>query len=123
MDATPIQLSLPAAPDQLPVARAVAHTIAMRANFDLDAIADITMAIDELCSQLMAKSDGTLRCTFLLRPDCLVVHGSIAGQLAPNTASFGWRVLSTLVDSARTWLADSPPEVHIELVRKRVVPE
>jgi serine/threonine-protein kinase RsbW len=119
----PVELRLPAQPAQLPVVRAVANTVAMRANFDLDAIADITMAIDELCSQLMTKAaDGaTLRCSFLLRPESLLVHGSVpANGSALNTASFGWRVLSTLVDTSRTWLAE---DLHIEVVRNRVVPE
>jgi serine/threonine-protein kinase RsbW len=125
MHSHPVDLRLPAMPTQLPVVRAVANTMAMRANFDLDAIADITMAIDELCSQLMTKAGAgaTLRCSFLLRPESLLVRGSIpaAVDVALNTASFGWRVLSTLVDSASTWWED---ELHIEVVKTRlVVPE
>jgi serine/threonine-protein kinase RsbW len=122
MHSHPVDLRLPARPAQLPVVRAVANTVAMRANFDLDAIADITMAIDELCSQLMTNAaDGaTLRCCFLLGPESLLVHGSVPAAGGPlSTASFGWRVLSTLVDSSRTWLAD---DLHIEVVKNRVVP-
>ncbi len=112
---------MPAEPTQLPVVRAVASTIAMRENFDLDAISDITMAVDELCSELITRSAGAavLACQFDMTGDKLTVHGSVRTESATphSTTSFGWRVLTALVDSARNWLDDGA--LHIEAVKAR----
>lgn len=114
---------MPAEATQLPVLRAVANTIAMREDYDLDAIADVTMAVDELCSQLIVRAAGgaALECRFGVDGDKIVVHGIVSAESSEphSTKSFGWRVLSTLVDSVRTWVDDGSAVVHIEAVKSR----
>ncbi|GAA1695974.1 hypothetical protein GCM10009765_51520 [Fodinicola feengrottensis] len=117
-----VEVRVPAEATQLPVLRAVANTIAMREDFDLDAIADVTMAVDELCSQLIVRAAGeaVLVCRFIVDSDRITLHGSVGAKKPDplSVTSFGWRVLSTLVDSVRTW-AQEPAELHIEAVKSR----
>jgi serine/threonine-protein kinase RsbW len=123
----PVTLRLPADAAHLPVVRAVANAVATRADFDLDTISDITMAVDELCSQLIVRAvrGSALECTFGMPADILRIHGFVtaADDMPLSTASFGWRVLATLTDHARSWLTEAPDgvELHIE-VEKAVVP-
>lgn len=118
-----VELRVPAEATQLPVLRAVANTIAMLEDYDLDAIADVTMAVDELCSQLIVRAAGgsVLECRFGVDGDKIVVHGCVEAENSEphSTGSFGWRVLSTLVDSVRTWVEDGSAVVHIEAVKSR----
>ncbi|MGH3428801.1 MAG: ATP-binding protein [Terriglobales bacterium] len=97
-----IELTLPAAPTHLAAARALAAELTGRMDFNLDEIDDTRMAVDEACATLvdLAVPSSTLSCVFTLRPDEIevetwvsVVHGH---QLDEGT--FGWRVLTTLVD-------------------------
>ena len=127
-----VEMRMPADARHLPVVRAVAHTIAMREDFDLDAISDLTLAVDVLCSELIqrATSGSMVECRFDVKGNHVTVRGTAvaASRVPHNIASFGWRVLSTLVDSARTWLDD--PELdpsdgvgqallHIEVAKSR----
>jgi serine/threonine-protein kinase RsbW len=98
-----VELRVSAEPSQLSVIRAVAGTIAGQADFDLDAIADVRLAMDEACSFLIvrAKPNSTLSCSFQHSPAELRVSISthtVDGEPSkPRT--FGWYVLSTLTDS------------------------
>ena len=55
----------------IPTIRAVASDLAARADFDLDAISDLRMAVDEACATLVDAADPTsqLLCRFLVRPE------------------------------------------------------
>ena len=96
-------------PDPVLVAtvRAVVSDVAGRADFDVDAIADLRMAVDEACAELIALADPatTLSCRITLECDHIGVRVS-ARAARPgarvDTAGFGWRVLCTLVDELRT---------------------
>lgn len=99
----PVELRVRARFGQLPVLRAMAETIAVLADFDLDAVSDITMAVDEVCSELItdAAVDADVVCRFEVVDDCLNVriHADTASGRVPNEQSFGWHVLRTLTDS------------------------
>jgi len=87
----------------IPTIRAVASDLAARADFDLDAISDLRMAVDEACATLVdvAAPSSMLRCTFLVHPERIEVHAQVqAGHVdsAVSTDTFGWRVLQTLAD-------------------------
>lgn len=91
----------------IPTIRAVASDLAARADFDLDAISDLRMAVDEACATLVdvAAPSSTLRCTFLVRPERIEVRVEVqAGRAdaAVSTDTFGWRVLQTLADDVET---------------------
>lgn len=87
----------------IPTIRAVASDLAARADFDLDAISDLRMAVDEACATLVdvAAPNSVLHCTFHVRVDGIEVRAEVeAGQAdaTVSTDTFGWRVLQTLAD-------------------------
>jgi serine/threonine-protein kinase RsbW len=87
----------------IPTIRAVASDLAARADFDLDAISDLRMAVDEACATLVdvAAPTSALQCTFLVRPERIEVHVEVQTKYADavvSTETFGWRVLQTLAD-------------------------
>lgn len=86
----------------IPTVRAVASDLAARADFDLDAISDLRMAVDEACATLvgLAVPGSALRCTFDVRGERIDVSAEVRAQPDASlpTDSFGWRVLQTLAD-------------------------
>jgi serine/threonine-protein kinase RsbW len=83
--------------------RTVAADLAARADFDLDSIDDLRMAVDDLCAMLvrMAAKDAALRCRFTARPERIEVAADVDvedGTELPPTRSFSWRVLECLAD-------------------------
>ncbi|GAA1952535.1 ATP-binding protein [Amycolatopsis minnesotensis] len=122
-----IELRLPADLVQLPIIRGLASTIATRADFDLDAIADLRLAVDEAASTLITKAapESTMVCTFTLADDELRFTGRVLTreQQAPSTGTFGWRVLTTLTDSATGWIAANGQGnlMHIQLSKRKPV--
>lgn len=127
-----IELRIGAVLTNLPIIRSLAASIAMRADFDLDAIADLRLAVDEACSTLITQGapDATLTCCFSVSEDEIrfVVTVPSTSDVKPSSDSFGWRVLSTLTDHTATWVdgpedsdstAGSPHLVHIELAKRR----
>jgi len=122
-----IELRIAAVLTNLPIIRSLAASIAMRADFDLDSIADLRLAVDEACSTLITQSAprSTLRCAFHVNAEEIrfVVSAPSTSDTKPSSDSFGWRVLTTLTDHTATWI-DGPddsdaPLVHIELAKRR----
>ncbi|WP_245983859.1 ATP-binding protein [Lentzea flaviverrucosa] len=118
-----VELRMAADPTQLSIVRAVAADIAMRQDFDLDSIEDLKLAVDETCSTLitLAAQDAVLSCHFAV-DDKGAVHiaAKISAKSAagPDEASFGWRVLTALVDSVQTRVEETEGFlVHINLVK------
>ena len=121
-----IELRLGAELTNLPIIRSLTSSIAMRADFDLDAIADLKLAVDEACSTLITRAapDATLRCAFTVSKDEIRFTASIrsASDAKPSSDSFGWRVLTTLADHTNCWVeqnGDGQHLVHIELAKRR----
>ena len=65
-----VELRIQATLDQLSILRALAATVAIQENFDLDAIADIKLAMDEICTHLIVRAapDSVLVCRFVFTP-------------------------------------------------------
>jgi serine/threonine-protein kinase RsbW len=87
----------------IPTVRTVAADLAARADFDLDAIDDLRMAVDDLCAVLVrvAADDAMLECRFTVCSERIevVVEIDVDGGVDPlPTGSFGWWVLECLVD-------------------------
>ncbi len=87
---------------QLPPLRVVAGDLAARADFDLDAVADLRLAVDEAAAELVtvAAPESEITCTFVVAEDGVQASVTVpaASDTKLRTDSFGWRVLSTLVD-------------------------
>ena len=112
----------------LPIVRSVVATIATRADFDLDAIADLRLAVDEACSTLITRAipGSTMRGRFTVADDELRFLGTIRSDTdsAPSTKSFGWRVLTTLTDSVDARVsadAEQGHRVDIALAKRRAL--
>ncbi|MCP2261842.1 serine/threonine-protein kinase RsbW [Streptoalloteichus tenebrarius] len=123
-----VDLRIDARPGQLSVVRAVAADLAMHQDFDLDAISDLRLAVDEACAELigLAAGDSGLHCRFEVRPQEIRMAAEVlsADSRAPRQDSFGWRVLAALVD--QVWATTAPASadpgghvVRIELVKRR----
>lgn len=126
-----IELRLAAKLDHLPIIRSIAANIAIRADFDLDAIADLKLAVDEACSTLISRAvpNTTLSCTFGIYRAGIRFSAqarSLTGA-APPRDSFGWRVLSTLADEVTAWVDGSGGpgghRLHIALTKRRSADE
>lgn len=123
-----IELRLAARLVHLPIVRSVAANIAMRADFDLDSISDIEMAVDETCSTLITRAapDTDLTARFTIGTNKISFAATVLSDnsATPSTSTFGWRVLATLADSVETWSEPSADRfhlVHIELSKRRPV--
>lgn len=114
----------------IPTIRAVASDLAARADFDLDAISDLRMAVDEACATLVdvAARSSMLTCTFLVHAERIEVHAEVragAADAAVSTDTFGWRVLQTLADDVeaiRRSGSDGSPTVGIRLDKRAGLP-
>lgn len=98
-----VQVRTSASAALIPTIRAVASDLAARADFDLDAISDLRMAVDEACATLVdvAAPRSELVCTFRVRGDGIEVRAQVRGagpDAGVSTDTFGWRVLQTLAD-------------------------
>ncbi|HEY2203973.1 MAG TPA: ATP-binding protein [Pseudonocardia sp.] len=101
-----MEIRISARPELIPTVRTVASDLAGRADFDLDAISDLRMAVDEACTTLIGfASDDGLNCKFVLdaeRIEVTVSASSVPPGAEISTDSFGWRVLQTLADEVST---------------------
>ena len=86
-----LELRVPTTATQLPAVRAMAGDLAMRMDYDLDAVEDLRLAVDEACATLAAIAAGDA-------PLTVVFETTRAGLDVPRDG-FGWAVLATLVDA------------------------
>ena len=121
-DLVDVEVRLIADLGQLFVVRALAATIAIRQDFALDAVEDVKLAVDEICSTLVprAAAGEQLSCRFTASEGRIsVVAGVVSDSATPvDQETFGWRVLTTLTDEASssvTPLGDAGYQVVIEV--------
>ncbi|MFI9814684.1 ATP-binding protein [Saccharothrix variisporea] len=119
-----VELRMAADPTQLSIVRAVAADIAMRQDYDLDSIEDLKLAVDEACSTLisLAVPSAVLSARFVVAGPAVQVFTAVRSKRSapPDRDSFGWRVLSALVDSVTTWVEPRGDayDIHIDLVKR-----
>jgi len=100
---TPVEIRVAASVTQLPIVRGLAETLVLLSDFTLDEVADIRLAVDEVCSTLIAVAapESNLDCWFSIGVSELLVRvtGLASTEGLPDQHSFGWHVLRTLTDS------------------------
>ena len=107
--------------EQVPLLRSFAADIAMRMDFDLDAIEDLRMAVDEACSLLVrsAAPGSALACEFEPGEQTITVRVGVdaTGDTPPSADAMGWQILTTLAHgvSEHVESADGGHRVSIEL--------
>ena len=124
-----IEIRVDATASMVPYVRTMAAEVAARADFDLDAISDLRMAVDEACATLLgsAAEGGELRCVFTVDEDRIQVSATVPARRPGamfDTTGFGWQVLRTLVDEIVTHPAEpsaGPPNGTRALVGIRFV--
>ncbi|MEU7634090.1 anti-sigma factor [Nocardia sp. NPDC049220] len=105
-----ISVRVPAESEQLAMLRALAETVTLMADFGIDEVTDIRLALDEVASALVLDAvDGSeIDCAFTLDAEAVDVRiSSIAvSDATPDETSFGWHIVSTLTDSVATARGD-----------------
>lgn len=116
-----VEVRVAADPAQLAVMRAVAGDLAMRADYDVDSIADLRLAVDEACTTLirLAAPAASLVCRFRTGDDRLSMTAEVLSDDAfgPRKDTFSWRVLSALADVVSTSVEPDPAANGSHLVR------
>lgn len=104
-----LELRVPTTPTQLPAVRAMAGDLAMRMDYDLDAVEDLRLAVDEACATLSAIVSGDRRLTVVFETTRQGLHIDAWVPTAEGTEvprdGFGWAVLQTLVDGVEAGTA------------------
>jgi len=98
-----LELRVPTTASQLPAVRAMAGDLAMRMDYDLDAVEDLRLAVDEACATLVLVAAGDSPLTVVFETTRAGLHieawvPTAEGVDVPREG-FGWAVLATLVDA------------------------
>lgn len=91
--------------EHLALVRTLVGAVGTFEDLDIDTVADLRLATDELCTQLIrsATADATLAVIIEPRDEDVVVHASAACEsvdVIPR-GSFSWHVLTSLVDDVQ----------------------
>lgn len=116
-----VTLTLPADTSNVSLARTMAAAMAARADLTVDHLEDVRLAVDEAVSQLIHDStDDRVAIAFTLLADGLAIEVSArTGATAPPaTDTFGWTVLTALVDEATAVAVDGIVTIGLRVARR-----
>ncbi|GFG72941.1 ATP-binding protein [Mycobacterium botniense] len=108
-----VELRVAARLENLAIVRTLVGAIGTFEDLDFDAVADVRLAVDEVCTRLIrsATPDATLVVVVDPRADEVVIEASTTcatfDVVAPG--SFSWHVLTSLADDVRTFHDDHRP--------------
>lgn len=122
---TEVSVVIPADLDRLSIPRSIAAALAAALDFDIDSVADLRIAVDEMVSTVIVRARPASPVTTVFRAHA----GSIGVECSAasddggviDEGSFGWMVLSTLADdlSARVrGAADDGPHVTLSMTMR-----
>jgi serine/threonine-protein kinase RsbW len=109
-----VELHVAARLENLAMLRTLVGAIGTFEDLDFDAVADLRLAVDEVCTRLIrsATPDATLVVVVDPHDDELVVEASAACDtydvVAPG--SFSWHVLTSLADEVQTFHDGREPD-------------
>lgn len=118
-----IEVRMLASRERVPGIRALAADMAMREDFDLDAISDLRLAVEEACATVLANADpeSTLVCRLLVSTKLLEINASatLRNDHEPEVGSLSLRILRTLADSVDYWTTANGDArlFHVQLVK------
>src|SRR3954449_1995255 len=98
-----LELRVPTTATQLPAVRAMAGDLAIRMDYDLDAVEDLRLAVDEASATLAQIAAGDAPLTVIFETTRAGLHIEAWVPTAEGTEvpqdGFGWAILATLVDN------------------------
>lgn len=101
-----VELRVAARLDNLAVLRTLVGAVGAFADLDFDSVADLRLAVDEACTQLIRAAAPGATLTVVIDPgvDVVVVEASTECDTADvvTPGSFSWHVLSSLTDEVST---------------------
>jgi len=117
-----VRLAIPAAGAYVVVLRTATASLAARADFTLDDIEDLRIAVDEASALLLVAAipGSALDCAFALSPGRMRVTisvDSLDGE-PPSKDSFAWTVLNALAGEVSSYTGPGQ-RVTIELTKRR----
>ena len=114
-----IKLALPASPAHVPLARLTVASLAGGLGFSFDAVADLRIAVDELCYLLGAEGrQGSINLEFDVEQGGLVIKGEGApGGPVREFAALSEQILAATVTEYRVERVDD--HMTCRLVRRR----
>jgi serine/threonine-protein kinase RsbW len=126
-----VQVRVSAQLENLAVVRTLIAAVATFEDLNLDAVADLRLAVDEACTRLIrsASPDATLVLVIDPRANEVVIDVSTNSTaediLTPG--SFSWHVLTSLTDDVRTFVDGAEldgigPVFTISMTTRRVSP-
>ncbi|WP_019930235.1 hypothetical protein [Nocardia sp. BMG111209] len=96
------RVRVPAVVSQLAMLRAVAETVLLTADFTLDVVTDVRVALDEVATALMLSADAGRELEFELRYDARGVEVRVSlvsrTEAALEDDSFGRHIVAALTD-------------------------
>ncbi|MGV9821742.1 ATP-binding protein [Nocardia xishanensis] len=102
-ETTTIGVRVPARLEQLTMLRALAETVALIADFAIDEVTDIRLALDEVATVLIldAVPGSDIDCAFTYDENRMFVHVSAIATTDSivEQAGFGWHIVRTLTES------------------------
>ena len=117
----PTILSFPADTAYVALSRTVAASMAALADLPIDQLEDVRLAVDEAVTQVIADApqDSIVECRFALTGDGLHVEisGASRSRQVPSSTTFGWTVLSALVDSVTAGVDDGVLTLTLDITR------
>jgi serine/threonine-protein kinase RsbW len=121
-----IEIRLRADGARLSTVRAAAADVAMREDFDLDALSDLALAVDESCATILAKAkpDGIVRCRLRVTGKLVEFNASAATDngYPPSKDSLGWHMLQVVTNSADCWVTEADGERHMHVLVTKLRP-
>jgi serine/threonine-protein kinase RsbW len=109
-----VELHVAARLENLAMLRTLVGAIGTFEDLDFDAVADLRLAVDEVCTRLIrsATPDATLVVVVDPRDDELVVEASAACDThdVVSPGSFSWHVLTSLADDVQTFHDGRDPD-------------
>lgn len=109
--------------DRVPGVRALAAEMAMRADLDLDTIANVQLAVEEACATVLANADpdGHLLCRLLVSPTEMNISACVvvSSDRELSVGQLSLRILRALSDTVDYWSskADDVRRFHVELAK------
>lgn len=100
---TTVGVRIPARQEQLVMLRALAETVSLIADFGLDEVTDIRLALDEVATSLIAAAvpDSSLTCDFDYDEHRMTVRVTSISEVdsLQDQEGFGWHIVRTLTRS------------------------